>query len=105
MNQRSLTVVLSLTINSGVTATFAAGSTVDFTGATVSGLPAAPVTSVFTRTGAVVAASGDYAAFYQPLDSDLTSIAALTTRFWQGLLDSGERRRGADIHRRRYVEL
>lgn len=37
------------------------------------------VTSVFGRTGAVVAASGDYTAYYQPLDTDLTAIAALTT--------------------------
>lgn len=42
-------------------------------------LPAAGgVSSVFTRTGAVVALSGDYAAFYQPLDADLTTIAGLT---------------------------
>ncbi len=37
------------------------------------------VSSVFARTGAVVADAGDYAAFYQPLDADLTAIAALTT--------------------------
>jgi hypothetical protein len=36
------------------------------------------VTSVFTRTGAVTAAVGDYSAFYQPLDADLTSWAAIT---------------------------
>jgi hypothetical protein len=45
------------------------------------------VTSVFGRTGAVTAAVGDYSAFYQPLDSDLTSIAALTTTvFGRGFL-------------------
>lgn len=45
------------------------------------------VDSVFTRTGAVTAQVGDYAAFYQPLDSDLSSIAALaTTSFGRGFL-------------------
>jgi hypothetical protein len=48
----------SLTIDVGVPLT----GTWDFSGATVTGLPAAPVTSVFTRTGAVVATSGDYSA-------------------------------------------
>jgi len=59
--------------------------------------PAAPVTSVFTRTGAVVAASGDYAAFYVPvarqviagsglsgggaLSADVTLTAAVTSVF------------------------
>ena len=37
------------------------------------------VTSVFGRTGAVAAQSGDYSAFYQPLDSTLTSLAAYNT--------------------------
>ena len=36
------------------------------------------VSSVFGRTGAIAAASGDYAAFYQPIDADLSTIAALT---------------------------
>ena len=45
------------------------------------------VTSVFDRTGPIVAQAGDYAAFYQPLDADLTAIAALaTTAFGRGLL-------------------
>ncbi len=37
------------------------------------------VTSVFGRTGPVTAQATDYSAYYQPLDSDLTAIAALTT--------------------------
>lgn len=37
------------------------------------------VTSVFGRTGTITAQAADYSAFYQPLDSDLTAIAALTT--------------------------
>lgn len=37
------------------------------------------VFSVFGRTGAIVAESGDYASFYQPLDSDLTAYAELDT--------------------------
>lgn len=37
------------------------------------------VSSVFGRTGAVVALVGDYAAFYQPLDSTLTALAAYNT--------------------------
>lgn len=40
---------------------------------------AGAVSSVFTRTGAVVAQAGDYSAFYQPLDSTLTSLAAFNT--------------------------
>jgi hypothetical protein len=45
------------------------------------------VDSVFGRTGVVTALSTDYASFYQPLDSDLTSIAALaTTSFGRGSL-------------------
>lgn len=46
------------------------------------------VTSVFTRTGAVTAQVGDYSAFYQPLDVDLTNIAALAgqTSFGLGFL-------------------
>jgi hypothetical protein len=48
---------------------------------------AAGVQSVFGRTGAVAAQAGDYSAFYQPLDPDLTSIAALTTTaFGRGFL-------------------
>lgn len=42
---------------------------------TISGAIGA-VSSVFARTGAVSAISGDYSAFYQPLDADLTSLAA-----------------------------
>ena len=37
------------------------------------------VTSVFGRTGSITAQATDYNAYYQPLDSDLTAIAALTT--------------------------
>lgn len=45
------------------------------------------VTSVFGRTGPVAAQAGDYSAFYQPLDTDLTAIAALTTQtFGRSLL-------------------
>lgn len=45
------------------------------------------VTSVFGRTGVVTALVGDYSAFYQPLDTDLTSIATLTTTtFGRGFL-------------------
>lgn len=45
------------------------------------------VASVFGRTGTVSAFPTDYAAFYQPLDGDLTSIAALvTTSFGRGFL-------------------
>jgi hypothetical protein len=46
------------------------------------------VTSVFGRTGVVVAQSGDYTTFYQPLDTDLTNIAALAnqTTFGRGFL-------------------
>lgn len=45
------------------------------------------VTSVFGRTGVVVASSGDYSSYYQPLDSDLTAIAALSTQtFGRSLL-------------------
>jgi hypothetical protein len=44
--------------------------------ATVGG--AGAVTSVFGRTGAVTAVSTDYSTFYQPLDTQLTSLAALS---------------------------
>lgn len=37
---------------------------------------ASAVSSVFGRTGAVVAVSGDYSAFYQVIDSGLTSLLA-----------------------------
>jgi hypothetical protein len=37
------------------------------------------VSSVFGRTGVVTALSTDYAAHYQPLDADLTAIAALAS--------------------------
>jgi hypothetical protein len=37
------------------------------------------VSTVFGRAGNVTAQAGDYENFYQPLDSDLTAIAALTT--------------------------
>jgi len=37
------------------------------------------VSSVFGRTGAVVAVSTDYAAHYQPLGSDLTAVEALAS--------------------------
>ncbi len=40
---------------------------------------AGSVTSVFTRTGDVTAQVGDYSAFYQPLDSELTALAGLTS--------------------------
>jgi hypothetical protein len=46
--------------------------------ALTSDIPSVPVLSVFGRTGAVTAQVGDYSAFYQPLDSDLTAIAGLT---------------------------
>lgn len=46
-----------------------------------------PVWSVFGRTGAVAADSEDYSAFYQPLDPDLTAIAAhSTTAYGRGFL-------------------
>jgi hypothetical protein len=48
----------SLTIQSGVPL----AGTWNFAGATVSGLPAAPVTSVFGRSGTVAATTGDYTA-------------------------------------------
>lgn len=37
------------------------------------------ITSFNSRVGAVVPEVGDYAAFYQPLDSDLTALAGLTS--------------------------
>lgn len=37
------------------------------------------VTSVFGRTGAVTAVSGDYSAFYQPIDATLTALAGTAT--------------------------
>ena len=40
--------------------------------------PTPPVTSVFTRTGAITAQSGDYAAFYQPLGNYV--VDPLTTK-------------------------
>ena len=36
-------------------------------------------TTVFGRSGAIVAQSGDYSAFYQPLDSELTALAGLVS--------------------------
>lgn len=36
------------------------------------------VASVFGRTGAVTAQAGDYGAFYQPLNANLTTVAGLT---------------------------
>jgi len=44
----------------------------------IASIPAAPVVSVFGRVGAVVAAAGDYAAFYPPLGRTLTAGAGLT---------------------------
>jgi hypothetical protein len=62
--------------------------------------PTGSVTSVFGRTGAVTALAADYSAFYQPLDSDLTAIAALiTTPFGRSLLtysDATSLRAGID---------
>lgn len=40
---------------------------------------AGAITSFNARIGAVVPEVGDYAAFYQPLDSDLTALAGLTS--------------------------
>lgn len=45
----------------------------------VAGEGGGDVSSVFGRTGAVVADAADYAAHYQPLDADLTALAALGT--------------------------
>jgi len=70
-------------------------------------LPAAPVSSVFTRTGAIVAQANDYTFAQigskpttlsgygitdaQPLDSDLTAIAGLTTTsFGRGFLTQAD---------------
>ena len=70
----------------------------DVTGLTAALAAAGQVQSVFGRTGVVTAQASDYSAFYalashnhdaayQPLDSDLTAIAALsTTSFGRGLL-------------------
>lgn len=45
------------------------------------------VASVFGRTGSIAAQAVDYSAFYQPLDADLTAIAALATQtFGRSLL-------------------
>jgi hypothetical protein len=40
--------------------------------------PSAPVTSVFTRTGAITAQSGDYAAFYVPLTTQVIAGSGLS---------------------------
>jgi len=62
---------------------------------------AGSVSSVFGRTGAVTAQVGDYSTFYQPLDSDLTAIAALTTTsYGRGFLD-----RADDTAARTYLGL
>ena len=46
--------------------------------ALTSQIPSVPVTSVFGRTGAITAQSGDYSTFYQPLDAELTALSALS---------------------------
>jgi hypothetical protein len=45
-------------------------------------LPSFPVTSVFTRTGAVVAAAGDYSAFYASLSGSYTNPAWIASLAW-----------------------
>ena len=60
---------------------------------------AAPVSSVFTRTGAVVAASGDYSAFYAPTvhthaAADITSGVMAVARLGTGTPSSSNYLRG-----------
>lgn len=42
------------------------------------GQPASPVSSVFNRTGAILAQAADYQAHYEPKDATLTAFAGLT---------------------------
>jgi hypothetical protein len=51
---------------------------INITGALTGGSIAFPVTSVFTRTGAVVALSGDYSSFYPPLARTITAGTGLS---------------------------
>jgi hypothetical protein len=59
-----------------------AGTNIVITGTypnlTISSTGTAPVTSVFGRTGAITAQSGDYSAFYAPLSRTITGAKSLT---------------------------
>jgi hypothetical protein len=54
----------------------------DFSGVTVTGLGGGAVSSVFGRTGDVVALTGDYSAFYPQLSGSYSNPAWITSLIW-----------------------